>query len=321
MTEIRSCDTASTYVSRTCPACGSAEVASTGTIASSPRAEDIPPQELARAWAGFFAEKPFFTYRRCRQCALLYCPTYIASDALHTLYGHMADNTAGLPVSALRRTQEGYLAALGTGAVLAGGYLELGPDIGLLTQAVLRRGSFDRIWLFEPNREVWPELRACVPPGAHLAADVDNFTQVPEHSVNLAAMVHVLDHLVDPLETLRRLRTRLVPGGRVLIVTHDERSLLARLVGRRWPPYCPQHPQLFNRSTVSAMLARAGFRTLSVTGSTNHFPALYLLRHALFAARLRVPVDRYGGGPTLPARLGNMVTVATPDLTAGVPRT
>ena len=115
---------------------------------------------------------------------------------------------------------------------------------------------------------------------------------------------------VDPLAMLTQIRAKLRPSGTLLIVTHNEKSLLRRAMGVRWPPFCLQHPELYNPATITALLARAGYAEAQVARSRNYFPLPFLARQALWALGLkpaRVPLPQVSLG----LRLGNMLTLAT----------
>jgi hypothetical protein len=110
---------------------------------------------------------------------------------------------------------------------------------------------------------------------------------------------------------LRVLGSKLTKKAVLILVTHDESSLLAKLTAARWPAYCLQHPQLFRRASITALLGHAGFDVLSVGKSYNHFPVPYLMKHLLWAFGVRMDVN-YGNRFQLPLRLGNILTAATP---------
>jgi len=272
-------------------------------------------QDLRESWRGFFKQKIFLTYARCQHCGLLYAPRYFTDAALADLYGHMPDNSAGLAQAQLQRTQLGYFNFLCEHADLAGDYFELGPDIGLFTQFVAARKTAGCLWLYEPNTVVHPELaRRAAGPVLHIRPEMTDFSAVPDGSISVCVMIHVLDHLPDARGLLRQLRRKLRDDARVLIVTHDERSLLARMLGPRWPAYCLQHSQLFNRNSTRRFLAECGLRVIETRRSTNYFPASYLLKHLLFAVGLRALAARIRGDSfVLPLRLGNIMTVARPE--------
>lgn len=298
-------------VTRGCPCCAAS--AAQPILGSQPPAEAAGWEALAKSWAGFFQTKLFFTYHRCGSCGLLYCPTYFDEAQLGRLYGSMADNTAGLGADGTARTQQGYVDHL-RHPVVDGDYLELGPDIGLFTQEFARR--FDpqatrRYWLFEPNVAVHDELRRRMSgQRAEVRTTLLNMDEIPPQSLGAAVMIHVLDHLIDPRSVLRTLREKMRPGASLYVVTHNERSWLARALGRRWPAYCLQHPQLFEPKTMAALARQAGFEVTAVRRTTNYFPMAYLARHGLYAVGLNWPAIGRVRGPAIGLKLGNMMTIA-----------
>jgi SAM-dependent methyltransferase len=82
-----------------------------------------------------------------------------------------------------------------------------------------------------------------------------------EHrAFDLIALFHVLEHLEDPKATLAMLRTRLAPGGRMLIEVPN-------FMGP-WPStpadfFRVEHLYNFSFETLSGVLARAGLRVLA----------------------------------------------------------
>jgi len=297
--------------SRSCPCCQSNRAHP--WLGSQPPAETAAWDAVAKSWAGFFQTKLFFTYHRCDSCGLLYCPTYFDEGQLAQLYGRMADNTAGLGAEGTARTQQGYVDHL-RHPMGEGDYLELGPDIGLFTQEFARRFDVQakrRYWLFEPNVAVHDELRRRMA-GHRLEVRTAllNMDEIPARSLGAVVMIHVLDHLLDPLGVLRALREKMHPGASLYIVTHNERSLLARALGRKWPAFCLQHPQLFAPKTMMALARQAGFDVTEVRRTTNYFPMAYLVRHGLYAVGLDLPAIGRLRAPAVGLKLGNMMTVA-----------
>ncbi|MEP6966747.1 MAG: class I SAM-dependent methyltransferase [Pseudomonadota bacterium] len=301
------------FARRDCPGCGAAPPPA-AAVASRPPAESMAFEDLVPHWNGFFKQRVFFSYVRCRACGLLFAPIFFDAGQLAALYAQMAPNMDLIPQAALRRTQRGYFDVLKAHARLEGGYLEVGPDVGLFTQNCVREGCFDAWWLYEPNRDVIGALSAAVAGRAHaIIHDMDGFDSAPPGSVGAAVMIHVLDHLLDPAAALRDLRGKLAPDGRLLIVVHDESSALSRLLGRRWPAFCLQHPEVYNRRSLRALLERAGYRLVTVERTVNYFPVQFLLKHLLWACGLKAERVPAFGGLTLGLRLGNLIAVAAPD--------
>ena len=244
---------------------------------------------------------------------MLYSPQYFDGGQLTELYSSMPDNMAEVSHGALDRTQFGYFQELRKHCDLTGDFLEIGPDIGLFVRYCVEFGHFSKYWLFEPNVAAHEKLRARF--GGRdfeISTSLLDLSAVPDRSISAAAMIHVLDHISDPVSFLREMNSKLSSEARILIVTHDERSLMPRALGARWPAYCLQHPHLFNPQTMKQLLQAAGMKLVSCVKSTNYFPLDFLLKHTLYALGLgRHNVPSWLGFE-LPLRLGNIITIAAP---------
>ena len=307
---------------RACPLCGAQDAA--GAVTSPVRADRQSLGELRPFWFGIEKERRFFTYHRCRACNMLFNRNFFDEGQLAELYSSMPPNMDLVAEDAVEATQHGYFEdALQSGLLPPGGdYLEIGPDVGYIVREAAERGNFDHFWLFEPNRAVHDVLRAATNgKPATILSEMTDLSAVPDGSVGLAVIVHVLDHLLDPLAMLTAVRAKLRPDGALMMVTHDERSLLARVLGPRWPAYCLQHPQLYNPDTIVRLCERAGFVGVQVGRSANHFPLDFLGRQAMGALGLRnapVPLPKRA----VKVRLGNIITLAAAGATGrGATRT
>jgi 2-polyprenyl-3-methyl-5-hydroxy-6-metoxy-1,4-benzoquinol methylase len=88
----------------------------------------------------------------------------------------------------------------------------------------------------------------------------------------------VVEHLPDPREELAAARMLLLPGGRLYLSTIDTGSLVARMLGARWPWLMEMHLVYFDRPTISALLEEAGFRVTGISTYSHTVSAGYLLR-------------------------------------------
>lgn len=300
------------YLVRQCPICQN-NTNSRIVVSSRNQGELMDYDSLRPYWNGFFKEKVFFSYVRCAKCSLLYTPTFYHQGQLEELYGQMAPNMDLVPLQALVKTQKGYFKELKRFSSLENGYIEVGPDIGIFTANCSKEGSHDRYWLFEPNKAVAQELAKNVGPHAYtIIEEMFGFEVIPDSSAGVAVMIQVLDHLLDPVATLRELKTKLLPDSKLLLVTHNEQSFLRKIVGRRWPAFCLQHPQIYSPKSIAALLEKSGFRVDSIKRSTNYFELSFLLKHLLWAFGIRVESLPRLFNFTVGLKLGNIITIATP---------
>jgi SAM-dependent methyltransferase len=121
----------------------------------------------------------------------------------------------------------------------------------------------------------------------------------PDGHFALVSMIHSLEHMRDPVATLRELRRVLRPGGLAIIEVPNFGSLLRSALGRHWfPLLVPQHLQHFEAPSLRRCLEAAGFERVLA------------LRPAWCPAELTLSV-----GPMLGARFG-MPTPAEADPTS-----
>ncbi len=90
----------------------------------------------------------------------------------------------------------------------------------------------------------------------------------------------VVEHFADPRAELEAAFRLLQPGGRLWLSTIDAGSLVARLLGARWPWLMDMHLFYFDRANLSALLEEVGFRVLERRSYTHTVSADYLLRKA-----------------------------------------
>jgi 2-polyprenyl-3-methyl-5-hydroxy-6-metoxy-1,4-benzoquinol methylase len=85
-----------------------------------------------------------------------------------------------------------------------------------------------------------------------------------DHRYDVVHMADVIEHLREPRHALLRVRDLLAPQGVLVLTTPDVDSLSARILGRNWPNYKPEHLFYPNRRTIQELLMRAGFRVMHI---------------------------------------------------------
>jgi 2-polyprenyl-3-methyl-5-hydroxy-6-metoxy-1,4-benzoquinol methylase len=137
------------------------------------------------------------------------------------------------------------------------------------------------------------------------------------------AMLDVLEHVVAPLPFLADVRARLHPDGRVLIMTPNIRSLLARVSGRRWVSLkVPEHVRYYSARSVRALLGAAGFDVVALRPAGQYVTvAFFLARLERLLPRATRVLRRVADGLTLAERVifltnGSIDVIARPSKAA-----
>jgi hypothetical protein len=296
-------------ISRTCPVCGadskSGRVEVTAKI--NPSLDDL--ENIQKKWEGFHSKTSFFPYTRCGICKVLYNQTYFDDDSVDYLYSSIADNTSGAPMETHNKTQRRYVRLLVEAGIERGPLIEIGPDLGLAAKEVVKTGQVTDLYFVEKNRSSYESLSSMaesIP--TQIVSDLSQLREGIRASSGI--LIHVLDHVIQPRESLLLLRTNLRPGAKILIVVHNEASLLRKMMRGLWPPFRLQHPHLFNPLSLKTLLEYSGFTNVVVQPSTNYMP----IRHAfmLGASSLGLPkvMAKLVPKVSLPLRLGNIVATA-----------
>ena len=80
-------------------------------------------------------------------------------------------------------------------------------------------------------------------------------------------------------------------------------------MGRKWPPFCLQHPELYSPGSITNLLQATGFAHVDVCRAKNYFPFSFMARQAAGLVGLnleKVPLP----DTVIGLRLGNMLTLA-----------
>lgn len=129
----------------------------------------------------------------------------------------------------------------------------------------------------------------------------------PPASFDYVTLQQVLEHVQDPLKTMKGVARVLRSGGCAVISTPNAYGWGARLFGRRWINWhVPYHRQFFSRASMSVVAREAGFRVQKVCTVTSSEWLRYQWVHLLTVRGEGVPSPFWSprGTRTLPIRIG-----------------
>ncbi len=111
-----------------------------------------------------------------------------------------------------------------------------------------------------------------------------------EGGVDVVCMLDTIEHLLRPSLFLERAAELLREGGGLVLTTGDISSPIARLCGRRWRMVAPPlHVYYYSVDTLTRLLAKCGFRVVSVTHPPRYQNLGSIIRYMLRGTRLAVP--------------------------------
>jgi SAM-dependent methyltransferase len=260
-------------VERSCPVCGTSSQDAPVFLA-----ESIDPSRMSDYSFSSRKVPEFMSHRlvRCPACDLVYVPTPPAQDALAVAYHEAAYDSAKEAEDAARSYTvaiEPILRKLPHRRAA----LEIGTGTGVFLEQLTQAG-FEQVVGVEPSvaaiRAAPPNRRAWIREGIFVEEDFE-----PE-SFDLVCCFMTMEHVVEPGQFAASALRLLRPGGAFVIVTHDYRSLVNRVLGRRSPIIDIEHMQLFGRKSLLELYRRAGYADVSVRAFSNRYALEYWLRLA-----------------------------------------
>ena len=111
--------------------------------------------------------------------------------------------------------------------------------------------------------EVNPRVREGLPADieVHVAASGLAEAGFAERSFRIVILRHVLEHVAEPIETLREVRRIIAPDGMLIIAVPNLASWQARLTREHWFHLdLPRHLFHFDPTTLERALVKTGFR-------------------------------------------------------------
>lgn len=106
--------------------------------------------------------------------------------------------------------------------------------------------------------------------GYNINIGIFNKEDYPGKYFDYVTLDQVVEHLRDPLGSLKDIRQILKPGGKLVISTPNHKGLSARFFGRKWLHWhVPYHMHFFTRDSLNELAVAAGFEVLICRTVTN----------------------------------------------------
>ena len=240
-------------------------------------------------------DRQHYQWVRCLSCGLLRSDPVLEVN-LTQLYEESSFDYS-TEVSGLKKTYLGLVKKAMGRSFPTHSVFEVGGGNGFFLEAAIDFG-FKKIAGVEPSYAAISAAREDVKP--FLIASMMSSSVLPDNSFQIGAMFHTLDHLQDPIQTLKDCLGALEPGGSFVVAVHNERSWSARLLGERSPIIDVEHTYLYSLATGIQIFEKAGFTNVRSGSYSNHYSLAYIL-HLL-------PISRKFRKIVLGSWVGNLLS-------------
>jgi SAM-dependent methyltransferase len=267
--------------------------------------------------------KDGYGIEECPACGLVQLLPTPTAETLHALYESDSyfDGDGGSGYSQYESQELEYLATFREDVrriaefVPSGRVLEVGCAYGYFLQCALDAG-YDAYGIdLSPDAVKWAAERH---PGRVFRGPLEEVPEIHEQQYDVIFGSHVIEHLTNPCAFLDNASRLLRPGGLIVLVTPNIKSLLARVSGSRWVSFkIPEHVSYYDPDTITELLRRTGFTVRAIDPAYQYYAVPFVasrLRELVHpVSRLIPPVERLPFLRTRRIRVtsGSMRVIAT----------
>lgn len=226
-------------------------------------------------------DRKHYQWVRCKSCSLLRSDPVFDID-LERLYVESTFDYS-TEIAGLKKTYINITNKISKG-LKQESIFEIGGGNGFFLEAALDSG-YQKVCGVEPSTEAIAAARSDVKP--HMISSLMKSGVIPDNSYDVGAMFHTLDHLPEPVTTLRDAFNALKPGGVFVVAVHNERSWSARLLGEKSPIIDVEHTHLYTQKTGRQIFEKAGFVNVKSGAYWNHYSLAYLVHLIPISRSLR----------------------------------
>ena len=156
-----------------------------------------------------------------------------------------------------------------------GRLLELGSSVGLFLEEAQKKGW--KATGIEPS--IWATEQARSRGLDVFTGTLDEF-RLEGAEFDVVALWDVFEHLVDPMDSLAKMKRLLKPNGVLCLTTVNIEGFGARLLRARWPWFMRMHLHYFTSHSLQEMMRRMDFEVLRLSTYPKVLKLGYILERA-----------------------------------------
>ena len=183
--------------------------------------------------------------------------------------------------------------------------LDVGCGSGILLEASKKyrfqsTGVEPSKWLFKKAIKRGLDVRCGV------LEDIPN-----SQKFDVITLADVIEHVTNPMEILKQIKSRLTPEGIGVIVTPNVDSLIAKILRWKWWHYRVAHVGYFSKNTIKLALEKSGYQVLSIKNTRWFFSLDYLIKRisTYLPKFMRISTIPFIGKKLIKLNLGDSIIV------------
>ncbi|MGA2916335.1 MAG: class I SAM-dependent methyltransferase [Sedimentisphaerales bacterium] len=211
---------------------------------------------------------------QCNKCGLIYADPILNDDYILQLY---RDSTFINEIQ-VELMAEDYLDQLKRAGSLMDNkdnLLEIGCGNGCFLKKAKEFG-FKNVYGVEPCKNSVEQADQEVK--RNIVNDVFYEGLYKDNFFDLVCVIQVFDHLIDPNDVLRNIYRVTKEDGYILVISHNVKFILTKILGEKSPMYDIEHIYLFDKITIRKLLEKHGFQVIYVEDIMSRYTISHVLK-------------------------------------------
>jgi 2-polyprenyl-3-methyl-5-hydroxy-6-metoxy-1,4-benzoquinol methylase len=213
---------------------------------------------------------------RCNSCDLVYVSNPPPKEELANSY-HLAEYDSSEEADDAARSYMQALKPVFNKLKRKDRVLEIGSGTGVLLESLQDVGFLSLVGI-EPSHAAIaaaPKHRQ-----AWLQEGIFEEKNYEPRSFDLICCFMTMEHVYDPKELAKSAYNLLRPGGIFVTITHDYRSLVNQMMGKKSPIIDIEHMQLFSKRSMKYLFSTIGYVDVNEKDFKNKYSLKYWIRLA-----------------------------------------
>jgi len=211
---------------------------------------------------------------RCLNCDLVYVTTPPNKLKLSEAY-HAADYDSSEEALDAAETYINHMDDVISKLNLKSKVLEIGSGSGDFLYNLKKKG-FTKLTGIEPSISAINCAHSEIK--NQLKEGIFQVDHLQEASYDLVSCFMTLEHVYDPREIAESANKILKKGGYFVMVVHNYRSLVNRILGKKSPIIDIEHMQLFSRKSIRLLLNNTNYQDIQIKSVSNRYSISYWIR-------------------------------------------
>ena len=211
---------------------------------------------------------------RCLNCDLVYANQPPSENSLHESY-HEADYDSDIEANDAANVYFHLILEILENISGKNTALEIGTGNGIFLD-YLSKAGFQKVIGIEPSlsaiKSAPPERQKKIQEGIF---DENNYK--PE-SFDLICCFMTMEHVLDPKIISDSVFQLLKPGGAFVTITHNYRSLINKLLGKKSPIIDIEHMQVFSNISIVNLMEESNYININNKDFKNRYRIIYWIR-------------------------------------------